>query len=149
MNKFLQGEEVGRRYWEQLLIKNKVTDYQFEKDEYSAWDCTYIWNNITFLVEIKVRNCSSTEYPDFILETDKCNNILNECLQNNYRGLYVNFFNDGIVVIWDLNKVKDNPDILKNCRKTTSVYSGYKDKLVKLITLNQAIKVGKYNINNN
>lgn len=147
MNNFQKTEKIGRKYFEKLLQNAKVTDYKFTKDPYLSWDCEYTIGDTTYLAEIKVRNCTSTQYQDFILESHKVEAIKAEAAtrENRTVGVYANFFSDGIAALWNIDNVSSTtPEIIKYCAKTTAYDNGYTEKKVRMITLNQAAKIGPY-----
>jgi hypothetical protein len=62
-------------------------------------------NGKTYAVEAKVRTCRYDRYDSILLEKQKYRNMMNTIIDNDLADemLYVQFFKDGIVVIFNLN----------------------------------------------
>lgn len=53
--------------------------------------------------EIKVRDMPSDKYPDWFLETKKAEELLRAKAEGGCdKALYINFFSDGVCVIWEV-----------------------------------------------
>ena len=82
------------------------------KGKYDFWDFTYEWNNRKFYCEMKQRSFSLgvavVKYPEgLILEMHKYERILRKTKnEKSAQGLYLNFFTDDVVLIFNLNKIK-------------------------------------------
>ena len=139
MNQFEKSENLGRKLLATVLEAGKVDEYWFSEDQYSFWDAKYKKNDKEYLVEIKVRNASFDQYPDWILEKKKYEALVAE----NSNAVYVNFFSDGYFAFWHLGTVDSSSAISKGCKATTAAYNGYKNKEVILLDLKDAAIFGK------
>lgn len=128
-NLFTIAEDKGRELLREFLTKRNIK-VSFTEDLYSSYDA----ETDKAIYEIKVRDCNSNTYKDYILEEHKVLEMLKLKEQNNKRIYYVNFFNDGKMILWDIERVCKlyNPTT-KSCRRTTAVYGGYKEKKVYMI----------------
>ena len=148
MNNFQTSELTGRDKFKMILDYHN-TDCYFTSGEYDVYDAYYFDNeNNKYIVEIKDRQVSHTAYKDFVFEVDKYNRLRYEMQRNNQiKGIYyVNFFTDNYFAVWDVTLIDQTP-ILKSCRRHTAINTGYKDKMVYLLELNNAVTVGKITIN--
>lgn len=149
-SKIEESEWYGRNIFEKYLKSSNITDYEFSSDQYSIWDCIYTTDKLQVVVEIKVRNNNSNDYPDWILELKKYNalidkvNELQPLTDKKVIAVYVNFFNDNFYSIWNL----ENVDITKvkklSCKRSTVYNNGYVNKEIIPLLLNDAFKSGWY-----
>lgn len=58
-------------------------------------------------IELKSRNMSANQFEDVFIEESKFYELLGRYYQNKEIPLYINFFNDGIVLIFNLLNVGD------------------------------------------
>lgn len=143
-NEFIKAENEGRNLMYNVLTQQLNLDPNtilFTSD-YCRHDC----ETEQYLIEIKVRNIAHNQYHDFILEADKLDYMLQMSADTGKKPLYVNFFNDGVCVIWSLSTVKERvqPEP-KRCRKTTAKYGEYIDKQVYMIRVDDTALTIKYN----
>lgn len=75
-------------------------------------------------IELKRRDMNSTQYSEYFIEADKLADGLMYALEG-YKPLYINFFNDGKVLTWDLTNLKMKPN--KNKRRRKNIGSGMND----------------------
>lgn len=68
-------------------------------------------------IELKYRNAPSTKYSTWFIEADKLADGLLFATIDGYIPLYLNFFEDGKVAIWRLDKLKKYPKKHKIHRK--------------------------------
>ena len=62
--------------------------------------------------EIKVRDMPSNKYPDWFLETKKAEELLRVKEEGDCdKALYINFFSDGVCVIWEVT-----PELFKRAQ---------------------------------
>lgn len=101
------NENKGRNYFTQIInqiIPNAKT-IAFAQDQYSKWDvCVQTEKGINYMVEIKCRLMKSNKYNDFMIEEKKMEYMLSKA---EYIPLYVNFFEDGQALVWNLKEEED------------------------------------------
>lgn len=115
-----QSENVGRNYFESVIPKlfSSVKKIKFSENQLERFDCIVVGLKV-YMVEIKVRNIDSTKYDTIMIEPDK-RNYLMSMVENGFTPLYVNFFNDGKCLVWDLIKVgKDFTSGIRTTNKVT------------------------------
>lgn len=76
-------------------------------------------------IELKKRNIASAKYPTTYIEAEKAWKLVNRYEQFGYQPLYINFYND-CVLIFDLKKYR--PDIDFVYKKLTIFNKGYDEK---------------------
>jgi len=92
---------------------------------HSNWDFTYQWDNRKFYCEMKSRNFSldfaTSKYPEgLILEMHKYERLLRRSKnEKGSQSLYINFFDDGNVLVHNLNKLKIDNWFWKTLPETT------------------------------
>ncbi len=95
------------------------------KGKYDFWDFTYKWDDRKFYCEMKQRNFSldfaMDKYSEgILLEMHKYERILRRTKnEKGSQGLYVNFFDDDKVLIYNLNKTKIDNWFWKTLPETT------------------------------
>lgn len=62
-----------------------------------------------FAIEIKNRNVSIDQYDTIFIEDYKMADLLLYYMVHGLEPLYINFFNDGNVAIWNLKNLKEKP----------------------------------------
>ncbi len=139
MNNFKKAENIGRRYFKNVAASLGIEENEliFTEGDYDGHDA----ETPKAIIEIKVRTISSTKYRDFILEFKKLEYMLKASKSVGKIPYYVNFFSDGVVMFWDLRKVKEliAPQT-QRCKATTAVYGGYVDKVIYKLPSDMAIK---------
>lgn len=105
----IECERIGRTYFKNVakkLFKNidLEKDLKFSELITDDYDC-YVTTDKKYIIEIKCRNIDSTRYDDFILDTAKHSFLMSEMVKG-YTPLYVNFFTDGVFMVWDLSVKK-------------------------------------------
>lgn len=63
----------------------------------------------TFDIELKYRNIKHNQYNTILIESDKYANALNNFIFDQKEQLYINFFEDGYMMIFNLLKLKHKP----------------------------------------
>jgi hypothetical protein len=58
-------------------------------------------SEITTIIEIKVRDNTINQYPDWILEVEKLDKLVNAAKAKNHKILYINFFKTEVPEQWD------------------------------------------------
>lgn len=100
-NYFDAQERKGYNY---LLQYNKVyqwfTDFTLPESKFSYYDAIGIGTKSgdPYLLEYKCRNHDSTKFTTAIIDEDKYLNLVT----SQTRPYYLNFFNDGRLLVWDL-----------------------------------------------
>lgn len=134
MNKFKSKDEQGKDIFFQYC--NKRQWCRFNKKsiaEYTEWDVSYYSGETKVIGEIKLRDNNMNDYPDWILEWNKLSKL--KIKQEAHEGSviqYINIFNDGNILIWDITDLDLNDERfkMKYLRRTTMSKSGGKDKLI-------------------
>lgn len=71
-------------------------------DAHVAYDAVAVTkSDITTLIEIKVRDNTINQYPDWILEVEKLDKLSNAAKAKNHKILYINFFKTEAPEKWD------------------------------------------------
>lgn len=141
LKKFSQAELYGRAKFNRIMLHDfKIKDYKiiYSPNPYDAKDCTIFTKNKIYLVEIKYRYQSSTEFYDDIIETQKYSELLRQKRQferiykKKVEIIYCIIYNDdGMYRIYDLSqKIYDQEYRHKTLfmSKTTSKKSGKIEK---------------------
>ena len=138
MSNFQRTENIGREKFSSWLDAIKATDIQFTEDEYCAVDCTFKYNNISYAVEIKVRDERYKDYPTHMLEQGKLNGMID---YKNANGLdvmiYANFFGD-YLYLYKLGNKYDTESLM--LARTTAEDNGYRSKEIIWLSSSTAIK---------
>lgn len=106
--------------------------------KYDFWDFTYKWDDRKFYCEMKQRNFSLDFAVDkysegILLEMHKYERILRRTKnEKGSQGLYVNFFDDDKVLVYNLNKIKVDKWFWKTMPESTDF--GRKKFVYKYIT---------------
>lgn len=112
------------------IICNLGLNVETSNDSYSVYDGIVKDENEKYLIETKHR---ARKFDDYVLENKKINNLYKEAKELKCDGiLYLNTFNDGSAVIWNVtNKLLDKSK--KGtlwCNKHTAINSGKINKKV-------------------
>tara|TARA_R110002020_G_scaffold101665_3_gene239316 strand:- start:796 stop:1227 length:432 start_codon:yes stop_codon:yes gene_type:complete len=111
-------------------LMNKFADkYKLDckeaKSDVSPWDFTYHWDDRKFYCEMKKRNFSlefaKERYAEgILLEMHKYERILRRSKnEKGSQGLYINFFDCGSVLVFNLNKLRIDKWLWKTLPETT------------------------------
>ena len=96
-------EQKGRTTFAAFCSQNNIRIQGFAEDKYARWDVAYKYKGIKIAGEIKIRNNSSTEFPNHLLEVDKLKALQKMCeKRKDLRAHYINHFNDNRTVVWDI-----------------------------------------------
>ena len=112
------------------FAKKYDIDCKPSESQYDFWDFTYEWDNRKFYCEMKKRNFTldfaKEKYSSgLLLEMHKYERILRRAKnEKGSQGLYVNFFDDDKVLIYNLNKVRINKWFWKTMPETTDFGRG-------------------------
>jgi hypothetical protein len=100
---------------ERLAFKHLVENNRYitvheitPEDGYDEYDAIASFEDIPYLIELKVRLKPST-YGSYVIEKHKYDYLMSESKKRGIRPMYINFFNDDKVVIWDLSQLEE-PD---------------------------------------
>ena len=118
----MNAREIGlmNRFAEAYNIKCVPADGM-----HSNWDFTYEWDDRKFYCEMKSRNFSldfagSRNSEGLILEMHKYERILRRTKnEKGAQGLYINFFDCGGVVVFNLNKLRIDKWMWRTMPETT------------------------------
>lgn len=104
-------------------------------------DCTFKYNNISYAVEIKVRDEKYKDYPTHMLEQGKLNGMID---YKNTNGLdvmmYANFFGD-YLYLYRLDNKYDTESL--RLVRTTAENNGYRNKEIIWLDVSNAVKYHK------
>lgn len=143
-NEFTNCEAKGRELLYNVLTQCfnlNPTTITFT-DNYCRHDC----ETSEYLIEVKVMNVTHTQYPDYVLEAEKLEYMLSSAALTGKKPLYVNFFTDGVCVIWGLSGVKQRVlPVTKRCKQTTAKYGGYINKQVYMLAIDNTAMIIQYN----
>jgi len=95
MNEKLKEFEINERFLTSRLLSHipTVASVEYTKGRIAYDAIVKLTNQKTVLVEVKVRNCFESTYPDYILQVDKLVNLLKYKKQNGYDFIYyINYF---------------------------------------------------------
>lgn len=90
------------------LTSGNIFTY-IEKGEKYGVDAYATASTRTFNIELKYRKIPHNKYATILIESDKYANAMNDYLFDGREQLYINFFNDGYMLIWNLNKLRHKP----------------------------------------
>lgn len=140
MNKFLENEKIGRELWFNFCQCKKLGTNEFTKNIYDTIDSILTTKNgYKVAVEIKVRDVKYLDYDTHLLEASK----LKSMLKASKNALYVNFFGDNDLIIYDKNAFQNAVAETKACRRKSSVKSDYIDKEVLFLDSKLGIRYTK------
>ena len=86
-----------------VLFSTIVQGEKYGDDAYATAGTRY------FNIEIKNRHINHNQYNTILIESDKYANALNNFIFDKREELYVNFFKDGYMMVWNLNNLKTKP----------------------------------------
>ena len=123
-----ENEELDDELFQQFVNDTKIfTDYKrnekYSSIDYSATDI----KGRRCLVELKRRNFPHTKYETILCECEKFWTMFNRYEQFGLIPLYLNFFNNDTLLIFDLRKI-NNPDKDLIYIKITIMNHGYEEK---------------------
>lgn len=95
-------------------------------------------------IELKKRYNDINEYDTLQIETHKAYDLLNDYVMENKIPLYVNFLQDGHVVVFNLTKLKYKPH-KKRVRTWSKLYQDYENEYKLLLDLKNAFIYKKTN----
>lgn len=111
-----QLEKKGRDLFKTFFKNN--TDVKILKEaqqRYTSWDVAMTSGSTKMMVEIKYRTCSSTQFPDFILENEKLNEMKNVVsAKTDVELIYCNIFSDNVIAMWNITNYQGNIEV-KEC----------------------------------
>ena len=99
----LKMYENRERYLTYYLLSHKKEFKSFYLcDAHVCYDAVATTvNDISALIEVKVRDNAIDKYPDYILEIDKLDKLINAAKAKNYKILYINYFATETPDQWD------------------------------------------------
>jgi hypothetical protein len=108
-DEFVNYDEKGKDIVEEWCKRqtNCITIKRSKKDSKAVWDILIQLNGEKLLTEIKMRNKHHQQYPDWYLQEDKYNKIMDLSTKYNYKPVYCNLFTDDQMLMWDMNIVKN------------------------------------------
>lgn len=126
----------------QMYAQIGVTDYTFTSSTgYDRVEGTFTTPAGTkYVVEAKCRQGRVNQYPDHIIEKKKYD-VLAGYLEKGYTPLYVNFFADGNIIIYNLAKRITSNSIqwtVTQCKSTTAVHGKYVAKQVGYLSVDMS-----------
>lgn len=145
------GRKVALKYLLQHLKNKGCTDIKIKeaKEKYAHYDLLLTATTrsnqvITYCIECKDRNVSSTQYQADMIEINKYYNLLIRSEMNDEIPLYISTFNNNTATIHNINKAikykeKKNRPVTKvedNGNENTNCYQLVKDNNTTTITLN-------------
>lgn len=121
-------------YFEWWLMQNGYKNIAIPKDEYNIYDISAEKDGETYIFELKVRPCKSTDFGDTIIELPKYN-MLKVFSNTGYKVKIVNFFEDCIHIhdhlsphtFEDHYAQKTNTDKYNKVKKTLVSYKNTAD----------------------
>lgn len=95
-------EDMERLLGHYLLSHLKGIKSYYLTDAHLPYDAVAVTNSeISALIEIKVRDNTINQYPDYILEVEKLDKLVNAAKAHNHKILYINFFKTEVPEQWD------------------------------------------------
>lgn len=137
INKFTQAAEKERELLSRFFESIGCTNYSFtEAEGFDRYDATFEFLDIKYLVEVKVRNVKSNQYPTTLIDKSKTDFLREEALKEGYIPVLVIFFTDDKCFLCNLDKVRGKVE-RKYCNRTSAVNTGKKMKEVELFTITE------------
>lgn len=101
---YQEYEEKGRAKFE----RNCSLPHKFTKGEYDSYDVSTTGHANTFNIEIKDREIKFEKYADdgFWLEKTKFDALMKAFRKTGSLPIYLNYFQEGIGIFWDLSKIE-------------------------------------------
>ena len=144
-----QLDQEGKTFFKGFCAASPWCKFERISKPESRWDISYLYCEDTLAIgEIKMRNYSSTAFPDWIIEEDKVvalKEILEKTKKNTTKEIqihYINIFNDNNVAIWDITNIIAT----YNNEQHKANYCGnqyQKEKWVTYLPITDAIKFTK------
>lgn len=127
----VQAEDIQGRDKMQKLIDQypeRLYDYYFTPNQYDWIDLftTASTTLKTAAIEIKNRHNKSTDFKDWYLEPHKYNELKMVQEASGHTPYYVNFFDDGLVAIWNIAKLGDLTKRIEMRRASDTTAYNYK-----------------------
>jgi hypothetical protein len=105
------------------------------------YDCVWSREGTTSVVEAKCRTFQHDRYDGAMIEKDKFDNLI-RLSRDAEKCLYVNFYADGYVLIWNLNNVEGLEWRQQNLiYQTMDKTKGNKMKTVAFLKIKDAVKI--------
>lgn len=106
MSAFIESSKTEREKMTKLFKQYNVNTYSFTSDtSHLRHDGEYKTNKYDVVFEVKVRNISSKSYKTTVIEESKYNYLIDYAYRNGKEPYIFIFFNDGKVLIQNLNTV--------------------------------------------
>lgn len=105
--------------------------------KYSSDASGYTQDNQLVNIELKYRDNDINEYDSLHIETHKAYDLLDEYIRDNKIPLYINFLNDGHVVVYNLAKLKHKP-YKKRVKTYSKLYQDYESGYKAFLKLEDA-----------
>jgi len=105
-NRIENCETIGRKYFNKIVNKviNDVKSVSFTGIT-DRHDCNVDTTEKSYVVEIKVRTPAHDKYSTVILKKAKYDHLMSG-VGEGFTPLYVNFYSDGVVAVWNLETAK-------------------------------------------
>lgn len=133
-------EASKKERWALKHILPSQTKYT-EINSFDKYDAITLIKDTKFIVEAKIRD---THYPTLLLETIKCNDLINESKKLAADIMYVVFTPDGTFIFNITKLLQSNPELFEinnlNCPKSTMGDTTYKTKTTYLLPIKFAKK---------
>ena len=126
-----KGNDIFKTFLDQIGASGTPTVNKFNEVDYY-----FEYKGKKIVAELKVRY---DYYSEYLIEEGKLEALIQKKKETNQGGaLYVNFYKDSMY-IFTLGAIqKYGRKTVLNCNRTTAVYSGKKDKLVRLVPTDKA-----------
>lgn len=129
MNNFEKSESIGRSYCLSWLKQLKAENIKFSTNTFDVIDVCFEYANKKIAAEIKVRDEKYRTYNTHLIELNKLINISNYVDKNNKDGaIYINFFGENWLYIYNINQINTNCIKNWNLVVTTAEDNGTKNK---------------------
>lgn len=152
MDNFNKRENEGRLKWLNLNINDILNGKKviaFTEDKYCPYDMAMTSTTLSY-GEIKDVHRAYSKYPDFMIDAAKIKKLEEACMEEDRTPLLIAFFDD-CTIVWDTSKVDWTTRVKPvecTCTTASNYTHGQKTKLETRFTINEAIYVKRYQLDN-
>ena len=136
MNNFRKSSLKERELLENFFKSKGITDYNFTDEAgYERHDAVFKTLDTNYIVEVKVRNCTSRAFKDTLIEQSKVAYLREKATELNAVPLLIVFFTDDKALVKNLRNLGGCTFDQRYCNRTTAADTGKKIKDVILIPI--------------
>ena len=120
-DEFDEAEAKGRElFLNWANTQPQITELMFHPKKYGRFDAAFYSGSSKVIAEIKYRNEKSTKYKKWMLEKDKYEAVASLALEKDAYCMFINFYENNKMAIWDLNTCRLGKAEKRLCPSTSA-----------------------------